>query len=63
MRMADAMGISKAVDKRAAGAGKAAMLTAQRAQEAKGILPPATAVLISGGRDSPRYLSQLEVDV
>jgi hypothetical protein len=45
------VGVIKAVDKKAAGAGKVTK-SAQKAQKAKWILPltPATPVLISGGR-------------
>ena len=51
MRQAVAVGVIKAVDKKAAGAGKVTK-SAQKAQKAKRILSPtpATPVLISGGR-------------
>ena len=51
MRQTVAVGIIKAVDKKAAGAGEITR-SAQKAQKAKWILPlaPATPVLISGGR-------------
>ena len=51
MRQTVAVGVIKAVDKKAAGAGKVAR-SAQKAQKAKWILSPgpSTPVLISGGR-------------
>lgn len=51
MRQTVAVGVIKAVDKKAAGAGKVTK-SAQKAQKAKWILSPipATPVLISGGR-------------
>ncbi|ELK06626.1 Elongation factor 1-alpha 1 [Pteropus alecto] len=59
MRQMAAVGVIKAGDEKAAGAGKVTKST-QKAQKAKWIIP-ITPVLISGGRQSQNCLSQLAI--